>query len=187
MKIFFNILIVFLLLMNQLFAQQILTKSVAVIQVKNIEIFKALELIIDFEKDNVYGSISDDKCYFIDWYLRPLNFQNSDTVITFTSIYRSDFYKILSDSLYGVFYFKNHIIFVKKELVTTFSKTFDLLNVIFSNDNDFYIDDSQTKWIFELKNNKLYPINSFGILFINNYGSKIQYIEEIPEEIPKNK
>ncbi len=187
MKKLLNIVIVFLLIMNQLFAQQILTKSVAVIQVKNIEIYKALELIIDFEKDNVYGSISDDKCYIIDWYLKPLNFQNSDTVITFTSIYRCDFYKIFSDSLYGVFYFKNHIIFVKKELVTTFSKTFDLLNVIFPNDNDFNIDDSQTKWIFELKNNKLYPINSFGLLFINTYGPKIQYIEDIPEEIPKNK
>lgn len=190
MQIFkINLVILILISLNHLYAQDSISKNYNLLQVNNPSIFNTIELIITFETQNVYGSISDERCYLIDFEHHYKNLSEIDTILTFSSIYLMDFNNSLFDSISGVFFHKNHLIFVKKQLFNIFYSTDMSLNLKFTPKDSEYFgnDDSQTKWIFKLNNDKLEYINSMGVPFINNYGPKIQYIEEIPEEFPKNK
>lgn len=184
-----NTIILIFISLNHLYAQESISKNYNYLQVKNPNVFNAIELIITFETLNVYGSISDERCYLIDYNYHYKNLNEIDTFIKISSIYLIDFNNSLIDSITGVFCYMNHLIFVKKQLFNFFYSTDMSLNLKFSPKESEFCDndDSQTKWIFKLNNGKLEYINSTGVPFINIYGSQIQIIEEIPEEFPKYK
>jgi hypothetical protein len=162
-------------------AQPFIYKKIDMLNV-DVKFEQIFDTILNFEQRSVYGGITDDRCYFVDYHV------HYDTNITIHSLYSTDFFRYLSDSIYGMLMYRNHKIFLKHSIGDYVQKTdrYYSLRIDFAYKNYLHFDDSQTRWHFLLHNGLLKYQYVEGTSLEYMHGVEpIEIIEEPIEKFPQ--